>query len=162
MEKRELFAVQKKFSEYSQLRGNPEWSWFVSDVLMNVEKQIEKLQKANQPSEEFLTVGKQIDDITMQYVERGADGNPIFADENRTAVKLMPNKIPEYKERIDAIRKDNEELFQKEDERRRKYDEFLSGAADVIPSKVERKNIHTDLDGSEVKFLRMFDFVINS
>ena len=146
MKRKELFPLKQALERVSTLKG-VKFAYSIAKNLQEVNNEIEAVNKAMAPSEDFIQYEKERFKINEEYTERTEEGSPKVWNNNYV---ISPKNRDAYEKRMEELKKNHKTVLKERDEQIKEYQALLEEDADITLHKIQEDNLPSDITVEQI------------
>lgn len=141
MKRKELFQLKQALESVSTLKG-VKFAYSIAKNLQEVNNEIEAVNKAMAPSEDFIQYEKERIKLNEEYAEKTEEGNPKVWNNNYV---ISPKNRDAYEKRMEELKKNHKMALKERDEQMEEYQVLLEEDVDITLHKIQEGNLPSDI-----------------
>jgi len=146
MKRKELFQLKQALESVSTLKG-VKFAYSIAKNLQEVNNEIEAVNKAMAPSEEFMKYEKERIKLNEECAEKTEDGNPKVENNNYV---ISPRNSGDYEKRMEELKKKHKKVLSERDEQIKEYQAHLEEDVDITLHKIQEDNLPSDITAEQI------------
>ena len=146
MKRKELFQLKQALESVSTLKG-VKFAYSIAKNLQEVNKEIEAVNKAIAPSDEFMQYEKERIKLNEEYAEKTEDGKPMVENNNYV---ISPRNRGSYEKRMEELKKKHKKVLSERDEQIKEYQALLEENVDITLHKIQEGNLPSDITAEQI------------